>query len=401
MSKNKKYNIIMRKLRNFLAGAAVILAAATLGSCGKDSFHVEGTVTNAKDSILYFEHNGLDGFSVLDSTKLDADGNFSFSGDKADAPEFYRLRIAGQIINIGIDSTETVTVKAKYPGMASNYDVKGSYENEKIRELALMQMNLQAQCQAVIANGVANSDSVISKMIESYKNTVERNYIFKEPMKAYAYFALFQYIVINNQPLMIFDPAGNREDNKVFGAVATSWDTFYPGSERGKNLHNITIRGMQNERIIASQQRQVSQEATEARKLDAGETGVIDIPLFDRDNHLHHLTDLKGKVVLLYFNIFGSDNSQQAMMQLRDLYDKYHNNGFEIYMVGLDDNKSFWNSQVSALPWINVYDDRGASQAYTAAAPGLPYYYLIDRGNNVVKAAAAVKDLDKEIQALL
>lgn len=70
MSKNKKYNIIMRKLRNFLAGAAVILAAATLGSCGKDSFHVEGTVTNAKDSILYFEHNGLDGFSVLDSTKL-------------------------------------------------------------------------------------------------------------------------------------------------------------------------------------------------------------------------------------------------------------------------------------------------------------------------------------------
>ena len=35
-------------------------------------------------------------------------------------------------------------------------------------------------------------------MVEDYKKTVERNYIFKEPMKAYAYFALFQYIVVNN-----------------------------------------------------------------------------------------------------------------------------------------------------------------------------------------------------------
>ena len=54
-------------------------------------------------------------------------------------PEFYRLRIAGQIINIAIDSTETVDVKATYPQMSTDYTVKGSYENEKIKELALKQ----------------------------------------------------------------------------------------------------------------------------------------------------------------------------------------------------------------------------------------------------------------------
>ena len=89
------------------------------------------------------------------------------------------------------------------------------------------------------------------------------------------------------------------------------------------------------------------------------------------------------------------------MMQLRDLYNKYHGRGFEIYMVGLDDNKSFWNQQVSALPWINVYDQNGNSQAYLATAPGLPYYFIIDRGNNIVKNASQVKDLSKEIEALL
>lgn len=389
----------MKKMSRLLTCGILALAVLALASCGKDTFHIDGTVSGAKDSILYFEHNGLDGFDVLDSVKLDETGKFDFSGDKADAPEFYRLRIAGQIINIAIDSTETVNVNAKYPGMATNYDVKGSYENEKIRELALMQINLQAQCQAAYNNGA--SDSIVNKMIEQYKVNVERNYIFKEPMKAYAYFALFQYIVINNQPVMIFDPAGNKQDNKVFGAVATSWDTYFPNSERGKNLHNITIRGMKNARIIAYNQQEQQQEANKARQFNVTETGIIDLPLYDRNDQLHHLTDLKGQVVLLFFNVFSDDNSQKTIMQLRDLYDKYHNRGFQIYMVGLDDNKSFWNSQVANLPWINVYDNNGTSQAYTAAAPGLPYYFIIDRNNNIVKNAAQVKDLYKEIESLL
>ncbi len=392
----------MRKINRLLrCGILAVAVVAIASSCGEGSFHIDGTVANAKDSILYFEHNGLDGFDVLDSVKLDETGKFSFSGDHSDNPEFYRLRISGQIINVAIDSTETVNIEAKYPGMATNYTVKDSYENEKIKELALMQINLQSQCQAVENNGTTGADSIVSRMIENYKDNVERNYIFKEPMKAYAYFALFQYIVINNQPIMLFDPAGNRKDNKVFGAVATSWDTFYPNSERGKNLHNIAIKGMQNERIIANNRRQQQQKGTVASNVSVSETGIIDLPLYDRNDKLHHLTDLKGSVVLLYFNVFADKGSQQAIMQLRDLYDKYHSRGFEIYMVGLDDNKSFWNSQVSSLPWINVFDDSGRSQAYTAAAPSLPYFFIIDRGNNIVRNAAQIKDLDREIQALL
>ena len=62
----------------------------------------------------------LDGPVVVDSVKLDDKGAFSFSGKAPDAPEFYRLRIAGQIINLSVDSTETVDVKASYPSMATD-----------------------------------------------------------------------------------------------------------------------------------------------------------------------------------------------------------------------------------------------------------------------------------------
>ena len=380
-------------LKTIVASIFVVEITVLMSGCGKEMFHVEGAIGNAKDSILYFEHNGLTGFTTVDSVKLDAKGAFSFASDKVNNPEFYRLRIAGQIINIAIDSTETVKVDAKYPQMATDYSVNGSYENEKIKQLALKQINLQAQCQALYSEQPQAADSLVQQLIQAYKYDVSHNYIFKEPMKAYSYFALFQYIVVNNEARLIFNPAVDPEDNKVFGAVATSWDTYFPNSERGQNLHNITIKGMRDNRIAAANKQNI--------QIEAEETGVIDLPLRDNKGNMHHLTDLKGKVVLLDFHAFSLPDSPEYIMQMRELYDKYHAKGLEIYMVSLDENEHFWKESVATLPWINVYDNTGISEAYTSAATATPIIYLIDRSNTVVRNPAQIKNLPKEIEALL
>lgn len=380
-------------LKTIVTSIFVVGITVLMSGCGKEMFHVEGAIGNAKDSILYFEHNGLTGFTTVDSVKLDAKGAFSFASDKVDNPEFYRLRIAGQIINIAIDSTETVKVDAKYPQMATDYSVNGSYENEKIKQLALKQINLQAQCQALYSEQPQAADSLVQQLIQAYKYDVSHNYIFKEPMKAYSYFALFQYIVVNNEARLIFNPAVDPEDNKVFGAVATSWDTYFPNSERGQNLHNITIKGMRDNRIAAANKQNI--------QIEAEETGVIDLPLRDNKGNMHHLTDLRGKVVLLNFHAFSLPDSPEYIMQMRELYDKYHAKGLEIYMVSLDENEHFWKESVATLPWINVYDNTGISEAYTSAATATPIIYLIDRSNTVVRNPAQIKNLPKEIEALL
>lgn len=380
-------------LKAIVASIFVVGITVLMSGCGKEMFHVEGAISNAKDSILYFEHNGLTGFTTVDSVKLDAKGAFSFASDKVNNPEFYRLRIAGQIINIAIDSTETVKVDAKYPQMATDYSVNGSYENEKIKQLALKQINLQAQCQALYSEQPQAADSLVQQLIQAYKYDVSHNYIFKEPMKAYSYFALFQYIVVNNEARLIFNPTVDPEDNKVFGAVATSWDTYFPNSERGQNLHNITIKGMRDNRIAAANKQNI--------QIEAEETGVIDLPLRDNKGNMHHLTDLRGKVVLLDFHAFSLPDSPEYIMQMRELYDKYHAKGLEIYMVSLDENEHFWKESVATLPWINVYDNTGISEAYTSAATATPIIYLIDRSNTVVRNPAQIKNLPKEIEALL
>jgi hypothetical protein len=379
----------------------VAIAALCLASCSKEKFHVEGTLTNAKDSLLYFEHNGLDGFSIVDSVKLDETGTFSFSGDKKDNPEFYRLRIAGQIINIAIDSTETVSVKGSYPMMATNYTVSDSYENEKIRELALKQIDLQSRCQQLANDNTMGVDSTvvaIRRLVDSYKYDISRNYIYKEPMRAYAYFALFQYITVNNQSSLIFNPRENIDDAKVFAAVATSWDTYYPKSERGENLHNIAIEGLKDRRIVKAQQQGTNIEIDPSKVREAG---VIDLPLMDNKGVVRHLTDLTGQVVLLNFHVFDSEGSTEFIMALRELYNKYHARGLEIYQVSLDDNEHFWKTQTAALPWINVHDGSGMSQAYLAPVATTPVFYLIDRGNNIVRNPAQISNLEAEIERLL
>ena len=95
-------------------------------ACGNGRFKVQGVITEAQDSVVFLENMALDGPQKVDSARLSADGEFSFSCDAPkDAPEFYRLRIAQQIINFSVDSIETLTVKASYPTMMSDYEIEG------------------------------------------------------------------------------------------------------------------------------------------------------------------------------------------------------------------------------------------------------------------------------------
>ena len=384
-------------MKHIFKVAAVILAAMTAASCSNNKFNVEGQITNASDSVLYFENVGLEGIQVLDSVKLGGDGSFAFSGDPTEAPEFSRLRIADQIINVSIDSTETVQIKAEYPGMAANYTVSGSDNCEKIRELTMKQMDLQRQAIAIQQNtalGVKVIGDSIQSLINVYKDDVMKNYIYKEPNKAYAYFALFQTI----GQWLIFNPRTEKEDIRAFAAVATSWDTYYPHAERGQNLHNIAIEGMKNQRIVAAQNQDIEVDASKV-----SEAGVLDIALTDNKGQMRHLTDLKGQVVLLDFHVFAMDESPARILMLRELYNKYHAQGFEVYQVSLDPDEHFWKQQTAALPWVNVRDADGVNSQRLMLynVQSIPDFFLIDRGNNIVTRAANIKDLEQEIKKLL
>lgn len=388
------------KITKLIVSVALTLAATAITSCSGEKFKVSGNITEAKDSTLYFENMSLNGPVAVDSIKLGADGSFTFEGETKGNPEFYRLRIDRQIINIGVDSTENISVKASYPTMSTDYHVEGSEQCAKIKQLATMQIQLQIAVNAITQNPNVTyqkeADS-IQTVIEAYKNIVKNDFIFKEPKATSSYFALFQTFSVNGKPMLIFDPRSKKSDVQVFAAVATSWDTFYPGSERGQNLHNIAIEGMKNVRIIQAGQ---NQTIDASKVVDAG---VIEIALPDNKGNIRKLTALKGKVVLLDFHVFESKGSAQRIMKLRELYNKYSRQGLEIYQVSLDPDEHFWKESVAALPWICVRDEEAMSSVNAAHynVQSVPTFFLIDKNNVLQKRDSQIRDIDKEIKSML
>lgn len=379
--------------RNAYIAAALLFAGVT--ACNNEpAFKVQGEVTDAADKMLYLEQTGLDGIVALDSVELGSNGTFSFSAARPEAPDFYRLRIEDKVINFSVDSTETVEVKADYKNFATNYNIQGSESNQKIKELVLLQTDLQERVNKLAQSGIPVGivQDSLSRMVNAYKNNVKRNYIFVGPNKPYAYFALFQ--VLNGY--MIFDPLNNKEDVKCFAAVATSMNNLYPHADRSRNLYNMVIKGMKNTRAP-----QVKPLDIPADKIQ--ETSIIDIPLMDINGTTRHLTDLKGKVVLIDFTAYGSAESGARNLLLREIYDKYAPQGLEIYQISLDTDEHFWKTAADNLPWICVRDPQGPYSTYVNlyGVTKLPTAFLVSRNNELSMRIGEKTNLEEAIKKLL
>lgn len=375
----------------------MLLAVAMIASCSKQrTFTVEGTIEGGKDSTLYLYNYSLGGIVLIDSAKLGDDGKFSFSPEAPGGPDLYVLRLSNEWINLGVDSTETITVKASWPGMSHNYSISGSDGCEKIRQLAMMHSKLQQQVLEIEQNpsmlGVMGD--TVSRLVQQYKDSVFSGYITKAPQSIYAYYALMQTLDHVYQPSHFIFTMDNRQDDRAFRAVATCWKEYYPEWERAQQLFNRVERDITNKRISEARQKQFVDE----ERIVVSD--IIDLSLPDINGKNRTLSELKGKVVLLHFHNFSKPGSGQYILELRELYNRYHDRGLEIYQVSVDDDEHLWRQAVVQLPWVSVYDP-SAESCISYNVRQVPDYYIIDRNNALQKRMIQIDNLEKEIEKLL
>ena len=374
--------------------AALTMLATACKDKG-EQFEINGRIAEADGKTLYFEAVTLNGIEALDSTRLDEDGQFCFQGTRPFNPEFYRLRIDRQIVNLSVDSTETIHVEAELPDMGTDYEVEGSGNCQTLKEINNKLIALQQSIKDITndkALTLGEQERLVHEKINLYKNEMKMHYIMENPASAPAYFALFQ--TVNGS--LIFNPISNPDDIKFVGAVATAWDANYPGTSRTENLHNIAIQGMKNTKRPTP----VSLEDIDPGKISAA--GIIDIELPDIHGKNRKLSDIRNKVVLLDFTAYSLPSSQERIMQMRGLYDKYSSLGFDIYQVSIDPDEHYWKTACEHLPWTCVYESRGEASGYLGSylVRRLPTYFLIDRHGDLVARDEQIEDLEKTIRLL-
>lgn len=365
-------------------------------ACNNTSHYtVKGVVSGADGQTMYFENVGVSSVEIIDSIKLGASGKFKTSHHSPEFPDFYRLRLNNQLINIGIDSTETVIITADAGTFATSYTIEGSENSKALKDITLAQLDANQEIRKLRKQYEKKEipDSLYRSKIlaasDAYKE-VAKKYIYSAPMSLAAYFALFQQI----DGLLFFD-LYDPVDSKAFGAVATSFDHFYPENPRSKQLHNLAMQSM---KVIRSQR------TPKELGIETKEVNFFDIALPNIYGEIEKLSSLvKNKVVILNFTAYQTEWSPALNMTLGSIYTKYHPEGLEIYQVSLDSDLHFWKNAASNLPWTCVNDPQSVYSEIAGMynVRQLPAIFILDKKGNLAKRVENIKNLDSDVKSLL
>ena len=118
------------------------------------------------------------------------------------------------------------------------------------------------------------------------------------------------------------------------------------------------------------------------------------------------LSSLKGKVVLIDFWASWCGPCRINNKKVLPVYSKYHDKGFEIYGISIDDNKVPWLKAVKQdkSDWIHVIDTKAATGnelTQTWNIQYIPSTFLIDKKGMVVAAGLEKGELETLLKKML
>jgi len=365
-------------------------------SCGKkDNYTISGKIEGGAGKTVYLNKLLPTSLLFVDSAKMDQSGAFKLKG-KVSEPTFFLLKLAGNnFVTLLVDSTENVTVAGTYQGFAGDYTVKGSDNSDKVRELtfkfaaaksktdSLKVLYQKHQQEAGYATELERWNREYTKIVTDYTYYLN-DFVKRNPFSMASVFALYQKWGEN-------DYVAN--DFQAMKSAASALYAIYPKSEQVKALYNNTLTIIKQQKN-AKLNDLISQSAVNSPNIKLPDSSGI-----ERD-----LWSLQGKVVLLHFWSAKDRTSRIQNQVLVELYAKYRQRGFEIYMVSVDDERSAWLAAIAEdqLTWINVGDMKGSIKAlmnYNIRT--IPSNYLLDREGKIVAKNLKGPEFEKALARVL
>lgn len=126
-----------------------------------------------------------------------------------------------------------------------------------------------------------------------------------------------------------------------------------------------------------------------------------DFTLNDPDGHPVKLSSLRGKCVLIDFWASWCGPCLREAPNVKRVYDKYHDKGFEVLSVSIDEDKEAWVNAIQKhqLTWLHVSSLKGwqCPVARLYQVSGVPAMFLLDRDGRIVSTNARGEALETEV----
>lgn len=361
-----------------------------LASCQSSKVNISGRFVGSQADMVYLEQTTALEQILLDSVKIDEDGRFRLQiGNVSATPSLYNIIFDNERIPLLLMGGDNIELNAAGK-VARNYTVSGSLESE-----LLQQFNQSFIEGAVKLNGIITQFS-------DELNDEQRKAITKEYSKLYLDIKKQQlhFIVENKNRIVAVYALHQRLLNETYLFNGDSDVIYYRTvadaiAETYPESHYLPILRSQ----IARMDAQISLLS------QVKETTIPEINLPDMFGNKRSLSSNIGKVVLLQFWSAALGNSNTLNADLKELYTKYREQGFEIFQVSIDTSKAVWINaiQEQKIPWITVSDLQGEASPLLGVynVQKLPSNYLINREGHIAGKDLTGDTLEAEIKKLL
>lgn len=380
----------MKKLLFATLAMVAIITSCTTSNDGVKTT-ISGRFVGTKADSVFLERVS-DNFTTpqrVGAVALADNGAFSFEfGVEESSPRFYRLTFAekSRPVTLVVAPGDDITLESA-GDIFLNYTVEGSEESALIREFNRAYFAAADRLTGIVENISAGNRSFDDWEMDAYRAA-------REAIRAQVTFV-----------------GTNRDCLAAFYAMRhTVAENYIPQLDGyGINVAHIrTVIDGLKERYPDSPYIAILEADLEQREAvirlgeSVTERSYPDLELQDIYKRSHRLSDLDGKVVLLYFWSANDAVCNNINAELKPLYESYHDRGFEIYHVSADANESVWIEAVreQRLPWVSVLaTDIAPLSTYNVAQ--LPTAFIIDREGNLKVTSLVVADLERTLNELL
>jgi peroxiredoxin len=348
-------------------------------ACNRDRVKISGRILNADKKVLHLDEVNVYDSKLTDSLVLGSNGKFSFTMDSKE-PGFYQLRLSpDQLIILFPKPGEHIKINADLKDLNSTLTIEGSPDSEQVKKLIERLNKTRAAMDSItVVFNNTKSDTLRSKLNEAYRTLLDKHRKFSMAFILTHYNSLSSLYALYQQ----YEPGNyvfyKASDLQFFRIVSDSLKKYYPGSKHVKAL-------------IAYTDNKISQYNSQVLIEKAPKTNSLpEIRLPDMAGDTVRLTDFGGKYVLLSFWASGDENSVKQNLELKKVYPKFRNRGFEIVQVSFDNSPEEWRRAVryDELPWVSLIDTRYPNSiiAGNYNVTSIPMNYLISKDNLTILA---------------
>lgn len=336
-----------------------------------EEISIKGTIDGGEGKQLVLQYLRMKSLDNIDTITIGKNGKYEFEFTP-ESKGFYRILLSEQnLFVVVVEGNEDIVVDANAENMYTSYQVKKSEETGRLLRLnrilgrrdsisMVMQTAQMNKDQALFQEVMAVYDGIIAGV-----NTEVKAFVDQKPA-SFASLAALQ----NLSPDSDFD---------YYIKVISALD----GQANGNEYYDA-----------------LKAEVKAMTKLAPG-SPAPEISLAQPNGEVLSLSDLKGQYVLIDFWASWCGPCRRENPNVKKVYEKYHDKGFEILGVSLDKNRNAWLAAIEqdGLTWPHISDLKYWSSAVVPEynITGIPLTVLVDKEGNIVEKNLRGPALEKKL----